>query len=49
MSTGDARRFGWVNGERQALADTLRVSDPDGPTLDEGWTVRHLLAHLVQR
>jgi uncharacterized protein (TIGR03085 family) len=49
LSTGGARRFGWVNGERQALADTLRVSDPDGPTLDEGWTVRHLLAHLVQR
>ena len=36
-------------GERQALVDTLRTSDPDGPTLDEGWTVRHVLAHLVQR
>ena len=35
--------------ERQALAETFRTSDPDGPTLDEGWTVRHLLAHLVQR
>jgi uncharacterized protein (TIGR03085 family) len=29
--------------------DTFRTSDPDGPTLDEGWTVRHVLAHLVQR
>jgi len=29
--------------------DTLRVSDPDAPTLCEGWDVRHLLAHLVQR
>jgi uncharacterized protein (TIGR03085 family) len=38
-----------VAGERQALVDTLRTSDPDGPTLDEGWTVRHLLAHLVLR
>ena len=35
--------------ERQALAETFRAADPDGPTLDEGWTVRHLLAHLVQR
>jgi uncharacterized protein (TIGR03085 family) len=31
------------------MAETFRGSDPDGPTLDEGWTVRHLLAHLVQR
>jgi uncharacterized protein (TIGR03085 family) len=38
-----------VSGERVALAETLRTSDPDGPTLNEGWTVRHLLAHLVQR
>jgi uncharacterized protein (TIGR03085 family) len=38
-----------VAGEREALIATLRSSDPDGPTLDEGWTVRHLLAHLVQR
>jgi uncharacterized protein (TIGR03085 family) len=38
-----------VPGEREALIATLRSSDPDGPTLDEGWTVRHLLAHLVQR
>ena len=45
----NARRPGWVAGARQALADTFASSDPDGPTLDEGWTVRHLLAHLVQR
>jgi uncharacterized protein (TIGR03085 family) len=39
----------WTTIEQQALAETFRTSDPDGPTLDEGWTVRHLLAHLVQR
>jgi len=39
----------WSSTERQALAETLRTADPDAPTLDEGWTVRHLLAHLVQR
>jgi uncharacterized protein (TIGR03085 family) len=39
----------WSSTERQALAETFRTADPDGPTLDEGWTVRHLLAHLVQR
>lgn len=39
----------WTTLERQALAETFRSSDPDGPTLDEGWTVRHVLAHLVQR
>lgn len=39
----------WSATEKQALAATLRAVDPDGPTLDEGWTVRHLLAHLVLR
>lgn len=39
----------WSSTERQALAETFRTTDPDAPTLDEGWTVRHLLAHLVQR
>lgn len=39
----------WVQDERQALATTLASTDPDQPTLCEGWTVRHLLAHLVQR
>lgn len=35
--------------ERHALVETLLSADPDAPTLCEGWTVRHLLAHLVQR
>ncbi|MPV35707.1 TIGR03085 family metal-binding protein [Georgenia subflava] len=39
----------WMELERQALAETLRDADPDAPTLCEGWTVRHLAAHLVQR
>ena len=39
----------WSATEKQSLAETLRVVDPDGPTLDEGLTVRHVLAHLVQR
>ncbi|HET8617150.1 MAG TPA: TIGR03085 family metal-binding protein [Actinomycetales bacterium] len=39
----------WVQGERRALASTFAEADPDQPTLCEGWTVRHLLAHLVQR
>jgi uncharacterized protein (TIGR03085 family) len=39
----------WVETERQALVTTFRASDPDAPTLCDGWDVRHLLAHLVQR
>ena len=39
----------WVQQERQALATTFASTDPDQPTLCEGWTTRHLLAHLVQR
>lgn len=39
----------WVETERQALVETLRSSDPDAPTLCQGWDVRHVLAHLVQR
>lgn len=35
--------------ERRELVQTLRTADPDAPTLCEGWSVRHLLAHLVQR
>src|SRR5674476_1313015 len=38
-----------VDAERQAFADVFRSTDPDAPTLCEGWTTRHLLAHLVQR
>lgn len=39
----------WSTRERQAMAETFRSTDPDGPTLDDGWTVRHVLAHLVLR
>jgi uncharacterized protein (TIGR03085 family) len=39
----------WVQVERRALATTFAGTDPEQPTLCEGWTVRHLLAHLVQR
>lgn len=41
--------MGWVEQEKQALVTTLRASDPSAPTLDEGWNVARLLAHLVQR
>jgi len=39
----------WVQAERRSLAATFAGTDPEQPTLCEGWTVRHLLAHLVQR
>jgi uncharacterized protein (TIGR03085 family) len=39
----------WVQVERRSLADTFATTDPEQPTLCDGWTVRHLLAHLVQR
>jgi len=39
----------WVEKERSALVATLRQADADAPTLCEGWDVRRLLAHLVQR
>lgn len=39
----------WMETERAALVESFRASDPDAPTLCEGWTVRRLLAHLVLR
>jgi len=39
----------WMEVERGALVETLRTADPDAPTLCEGWTVRDLTAHLVER
>lgn len=39
----------WVKLEQDSLVDTLRSTDPDAPTLCEGWNVRRLLAHLTQR
>ena len=35
--------------ERARLADALAATDPDAPTLCEGWTARDLAAHLVVR
>jgi uncharacterized protein (TIGR03085 family) len=39
----------WMEAERAAFVETLREADPDAPTLCEGWTVRDLTAHLVER
>jgi len=39
----------WMEAERQALVATFRETDPDAPTLCDGWNARWLLAHLVQR
>ena len=39
----------WVKQEQDSLVETFRTSDPDAPTLCEGWNVRRLLAHLTQR
>ena len=38
-----------MSTERDAFVATLRAADPDAPTVDEGWDVRRLVAHLVQR
>jgi uncharacterized protein (TIGR03085 family) len=35
--------------ERARLADALAATDPDAPTLCEGWTARDLAAHVVVR
>lgn len=41
--------MGWARTEKKALVDTFRRTDPDAPTLCEGWDAKRLLAHLVQR
>ena len=38
-----------VSEERLALCDLLESLDPYHPTLCDGWTVSHLVAHLVIR
>ena len=38
-----------ARAERAALSDTFDRTDPDRPTLCEGWTARDLLAHLLVR
>jgi uncharacterized protein (TIGR03085 family) len=35
--------------ERSAMCDLFESVGPDAPTLCEGWTTRHLLAHLLVR
>jgi uncharacterized protein (TIGR03085 family) len=40
---------GVASRERAALCDLLERLGPDAPTLCEGWTTRHLAAHLVTR
>ncbi|WP_084108366.1 maleylpyruvate isomerase N-terminal domain-containing protein [Knoellia aerolata] len=39
----------WVAKERRSFAASFRDIDPDAPTLCDGWTTRHLLAHVGQR
>ncbi|WP_024288564.1 TIGR03085 family metal-binding protein [Cellulomonas sp. KRMCY2] len=39
----------WHPLERAALADALIAVGPDAPTLCEGWSARHLAAHVVLR
>jgi uncharacterized protein (TIGR03085 family) len=48
-SSSEGECMGWVAQEKASLVETFRTADPDAPTLDEGWDVRRLLAHLVQR
>lgn len=39
----------WSEIERAAMVASLRQLDPEAATLCEGWNVRRLVAHLVQR
>lgn len=39
----------WHPLERAALADALTAVGPDAPTLCQGWSARHLAAHVVLR
>jgi uncharacterized protein (TIGR03085 family) len=39
----------WAPTEKKELISTFRNTDPDASTLDAGWNVRRLLAHLVLR
>src|SRR6187551_902102 len=42
-------QMSWVKQEQDSLVETFRTTDPDAPTLCEGWNVGRLLAHLTQR
>ncbi|MEV6692924.1 TIGR03085 family metal-binding protein [Micromonospora sp. NPDC051196] len=39
----------YARSEREALTDLMSTLGPDAPTINEGWTVRDLAAHLVVR
>ncbi|MFI7023499.1 TIGR03085 family metal-binding protein [Micromonospora sp. NPDC049900] len=39
----------YARSEREALTDLMSTLGPDAPTLNEGWTIRDLAAHLVVR
>lgn len=41
--------MGWAQAEKNDLIATFRRTPPEDSTLDAGWNVRHLLAHLVLR
>ena len=42
-------QMNWTKQEQDLLVETFRGTDPEAPTLCEGWNVRRLLAHLTQR
>ncbi|MFG1950868.1 TIGR03085 family metal-binding protein [Micromonospora sp. NPDC048830] len=39
----------YARSEREALADLMLSVGPDAPTVNEGWTVRDLAAHILVR
>ncbi|MFI1193772.1 TIGR03085 family metal-binding protein [Micromonospora sp. NPDC020750] len=39
----------YARSERDALADLMLSLGPDAPTINEGWSVRDLAAHLIVR
>ncbi|TDC37008.1 TIGR03085 family protein [Micromonospora sp. 15K316] len=39
----------YARAERDALADLMLTLGPDAPTVNEGWSIRDLAAHLVVR
>ncbi|EEP70853.1 hypothetical protein MCAG_01180 [Micromonospora sp. ATCC 39149] len=39
----------YARSEREALADLMQSVGPDAPTVNEGWPVRDLAAHLILR
>ncbi|MBQ1073045.1 TIGR03085 family protein [Micromonospora sp. C31] len=39
----------YARAEREALADLMQTLGPEAPTVNDGWTIRDLAAHLVLR